>query len=288
MITICKVGRLFISLGIIAFGIQQLVVLDFRPAILPGYPGWAHTIKFFPIATGVAMIIAGIVISGILKFENYIARRISVGLGFYFMVLIFLSHIPYLLFVYPHKLSHLGSWGDLLEELAFSGSAFVVAGSIADYRGNKRSGYFYRLSEKFIPVGRIFFCITLILFGCNHFAYDLSGMIPKWFGMPVFWSEFGGAALIAAGTAILFEIFLKPVSLLLGLMLFLWFMLLHVPSAILNPYVGQGNLIVSAFDALLFCGTALLLSQSKTEIATKNFDRRYTRLASEIYERKDR
>ncbi len=264
MITICKVGRLFISLGTIAFGIQQLVILDFRPAILPGFPGWAHTIIFFPIVTGVAMIIAGIVVSGILKFENYIVRKISVGVGFYFLGLIFLSHIPYPLLVYPHKLSHLGSWGDLLKELAFSGSAFVLAGSNVDYPYNKRSGYFYRLSEKFIPAGRIFFCITVILYGCNHFVYDLSGMVPKWFGMPVFWSEFGGAALIAARTSILFEVFLKPVGLLLGLMLFLWFMLLHVPSAIANPYIGKGNLIVSAIDSLLFCGTALLLSQSKT------------------------
>ena len=49
------------------------------------------------------------------------------------------------------------------------------------------------------------------------------------------------------------------------IMLFLWFVLLHVPGAIANPTVGRGNLIVSAFDAFLFCGTALLLSQTRKQ-----------------------
>jgi len=88
--------------------------------------------------------------------------------------------------------------------------------------------------------------------------------------MPTFWSYFGGGALIAAGTVILFKIFLKPVALLLALMLFLWFILLHVPNAIADPHAGRGNSIVSAFDALLFCGTALILSPSKTQSAGKS------------------
>jgi hypothetical protein len=49
-------------------------------------------------------------------------------------------------------------------------------------------------------------------------------------------------------------------------MLFLWFISLHVPNAIADPYAGRGNRIVSAFDALLFCGVALILSQSKKHL----------------------
>ena len=145
-----------------------------------------------------------------------------------------------------------------------------MAGSFLDNSStpNKNSS-FENILEKLIPVGRIFFCTTIILFGCNHFVYDISGMVPKWYGMPTFWSYFGGAALILSGTAILFKIFLKPVGLLLALMLFLWFVSLHVPNAIADPYVGRGNRIVSAFDALLFCGVALVLSQSKKQSIDK-------------------
>ena len=191
-------------------------------------------------------------------------------LGFYFLSLIIVSHIPYLIFVYPHKLSHLGSWGNALKGLAFSGGAFVMAGSFSDnFSPSNQNNSFASVLQKLIPVGRIFFCTTIILFGCNHFVYDISRMVPKWYGMPTFWSYFGGAALILSGTAILFKIFLKPVGLLLALMLFLWFVSLHVPNAIADPYVGRGNRIVSAFDALLFCGVALLLSQMKKQRTKK-------------------
>lgn len=267
MFNLTKVGRLFYGLGIIAYGIQQIVIQDFRPQILADFPSWAHTVIIFPILTGIAMIAAGLIASGIIRANDDLKKKVSFYLGCYFFALIFLSHIPYLLFVYPHKLSHLGSWGDLLKELAFSGASFTIASSFLYNQAVQKQRVSIDLAvERMIPFGRLFYCTTIILFGCNHFVYDISFMVPKWFGMQTFWSYFGGAALIAAGTAILFKIFLKPVALLLALMLFLWFILLHVPGAIANPSAGRGNLIVSAFDALLFCGTALILSQSKTKL----------------------
>ncbi|MEJ7682533.1 MAG: hypothetical protein WKG06_32700 [Segetibacter sp.] len=42
MTNLIKTGRLFFGLGIIAYGIQQIVIRDFRPQILPGFPAWAH------------------------------------------------------------------------------------------------------------------------------------------------------------------------------------------------------------------------------------------------------
>lgn len=271
MTNLIKTGRLFFGLGIIAYGIHQIVIRDFRPQILPGFPAWAHNYSIFAIVTGVIMITTGLIISGLFKVKGVNKKNISLYLGFYFLVLIIVSHIPYLLFVYPHKLSHLGSWGDALKELAFSGGAFVMAGSFSDISSpSNKNTFFKSLLEKLIPIGRIFFCTTIILFGCNHFVYDISTMVPKWFGMPTFWSYFGGAALILSGIAILFKIFSEPVGLLLAIMLFLWFVFLHVPNAIANPYAGRGNKIVSAFDALLFCGVALLLSQLKKQTRNKD------------------
>ena len=119
-----------------------------------------------------------------------------------------------------------------------------------------------RVVKKMIPAARLFYCTTIILFGCNHFVYDLSTMVPNWFRMQTFWSYFGGAALISSGIAVLFKIFVKLIAQLLALMLFLWFVLLHAPNAITHLYEVRGNEIVSAFDALLFCGTALVLSNT--------------------------
>jgi uncharacterized membrane protein YphA (DoxX/SURF4 family) len=271
MTKLIKVGRLFFGLGIIAYGIQQIVIRDFRPQILPGFPAWAHTIVVLPILTGAVMVVIGLIIAGLFGVKDFDRKKICLYLGFYFLALIIVSHIPYLLFVYPHKLSHLGSWGDALKELAFSGGAFVMAGSFSDSSSpSNKNKLFESVQGKFNPIGRIFFCTTIILFGCNHFVYDISSMVPKWFGMPTFWSYFGGAALILSGTAILFKTYLKPVGLLLALMLFLWFVFLHAPNAIAHPYAGRGNEIVSAFDALLFCGVTLVLFQSK-KLASNSF-----------------
>ena len=271
MINLNRLGRLFYSLGIIVYGIHQIVISDFRPQILPNFPSWVHTNIIFPILTGVAMIIAGLFISGILRVNINVRIKTAFYLGVYFFALIFLSHIPYLLFVYPHKLSHLGSWGDLLHDVAFSGASFIMAGSfLINQSVNQEENSFDHLVRNLIPVGRILFCTTIILFGCNHFAYDISFMVPRWLGMPTFWSYFGGAALIGAGIAIVLKIFLQPVAILLAIMLFLWFVLLHTPNAISNPYAGRGNSIVSAFDALLFCGTALVISQLEKKTVREN------------------
>jgi len=272
MNALLKTGQLFYGLGIVAYGIQQLVILDFRPQILPIFPAWAHQYSVFAIVTGLAMVLLGVVVVGLFKTNALELGRVCVYLGLYFFVLILTCHIPYLLFIYPHKLSHLGSWGDLLKELAFCGGAFVMAGSYAKdpslgIQGRSASPYLNKLA----PVGRLFFCTTMFLFGCCHFAYSqfISQMVPKWLGMPEFWTYFGGIALIGAGVAIALKLFSKPVSLLLAAMLFLWFFLVHVPSAIANPTGGKGNAIVSAFDALLFCGVALVLSQMKKQAANK-------------------
>ncbi len=95
-------------------------------------------------------------------------------------------------------------------------------------------------------------------------------------GMPVFWTYFGGVALIVAGIAIILKILLKPVALLLAVMLFIWFIIIHVPDAVAHPYLLQGNEVVSAFDALLFCGTALLISNLSNRYFTASDTIRHT------------
>jgi uncharacterized membrane protein YphA (DoxX/SURF4 family) len=263
MNSLIRTGRLFYGLGIMAYGIQQIVIQDFRPQILPPFPAWAHQYIAFALITGIAMVILGAIISGLVKLDDTRTKKISLYLGIYFLFLIITCHIPYLFFIFPHKLSHLGVWSDLLKELAFSGGAFVIAGSFSISPSLHCKGILAgSLPGILITMGRIFFCITMVLFGCSHFVYMefVSRMVPGWMEMPVFWTSVGGVALIGSGIAIALKIFIKPVAVLLAVMLFLWFLLLHVPGALANPTGGRGNSIVSAFDALLFCGTALALA----------------------------
>ncbi len=64
-----KIGRLFYGVGVVALGIHQLVIKDFRPEILSPFPAWAHKYVVFPVLTGIALILAGTTISGLFKIK---------------------------------------------------------------------------------------------------------------------------------------------------------------------------------------------------------------------------
>src|SRR3954465_13114630 len=102
MINLSKLGRLFYALGIIAYGIQQLVIKDFRPEILPPFPAWAHRYVVFPLITGAALIFAGLIIAGVFTIKGVNAKRICLYVGSYFLLLIILCHLPYILIISPN------------------------------------------------------------------------------------------------------------------------------------------------------------------------------------------
>jgi uncharacterized membrane protein len=258
-----KIGRTFYGIGIVALGVHQLITKDFRPEIVPPFPAWAHHYIFFPILSGIALIIVGIIISGLFKIKLVSTKSICLYLGLCFLVLIILCHLPYILFFSPYKVSRLDVWFGVGEALAYSGGAFVMAGSFPE-SGSSGKGEkpFELLLARLIPLGRIFYSVLIILFGFSHFVFTdfVSTMVPKWIGSPLFWTYFAGVALIGAGIAVIFKIWIKLVALLLAIMLFLFFILFHVPDATANPYAGGGNEIVRAFVALLFCGIALVIA----------------------------
>ena len=150
-------------------------------------------------------------------------------------------------------------WTDPLKELALFGGAFVMAGLSKDQLNASHKNYLLIVPEKFIPFGRIFFSITMISFGIDHFFYTefVAGLVPSWIPYHIFWTYFAAVALIGSGVAIIFKIKLKLVSLLAATMLFLWVIVLHIPRAIADPYIGNGNEVTSVFEALAFSGIAL-------------------------------
>jgi uncharacterized membrane protein len=208
---------------------------------LAPFPTWAHTHAIFPVLPGIVLIVAGIFIAG------FSAINICLFLGFLFLALVAIYHLPYILFISPQKASQLFVWFGAGELLAYSGGAFVMADS---FSGKPRA------------IGRIFFSLLIIMFGCSHFVYpvDVSAMVPKFLGAPMFWTYFVGAALIASGIAIIFKIWIKVVAWLLAAMLFLFFVFFHLPDAIQNPSVGYGNEIVRAIICLQFFATAMVIA----------------------------
>lgn len=254
MESLIKASRKSYGICLMALGIQQLFYFDFRPVFLPtslplpGLPLWAYALSAILIVAGLAIVFE--------KKGNVTALFLA-GL---FLLLFLFGHVPHLLFFNQYG-NYLGTWTNALKELAFSGGALVIASSYpVEAIPNKSS--LIKILEKLIPLGRIFFSITMITFGIDHFLYVqfVAALVPAWIPGHVFWTYFAGVALIGAGVAIIAKIQLKLVATLLGIMIFLWFIFLHIPRAFADPFGDKGNEVTSVFQALAFSGVAFIIA----------------------------
>ena len=263
---IIKTSRTFYGIDIVVYGIQQFVYGNFRRVQLPPWQYQLPALNFVAYITGAGLIVAGASIIFDIR-----ARKVSLVLGGIFLLLCCLVHVPYELISEPNKSYHLGLWESTLKELALAGGAFVVAGS---YRENqpKPESVLIKSLEKMIPFGSLFFSITIISFGIAHFMYEKSiePMVPSWIPDHTFWTYFSGTALIGSGVCIILDIRKQKIAALLGTMLFLWFLMVHIPGAMTNPDVDRGNLVSSAFDALAFSGTAFLIAARRRSAAEEH------------------
>ncbi len=136
---------------------------------------------------------------------------------------------------------HFGDWENAAKELALAGGALVIART-------KR-------------LGTILFALTIISFSIDHFVYahEAADYVPAWVPHHVMWLYITGSALAAAGIAILFDIKRKLGATLLGVMIFIWVIILHIPRVIAGPMDNSGE-SSSAFLALAYCGIAFVIA----------------------------
>jgi uncharacterized membrane protein YphA (DoxX/SURF4 family) len=250
-------GRSFYGISMLVYGVQQLIYGNFRNVQLPA---WQTHIPFLPIwayLTGIALIAAGLAIIAEKK-----AREVLLCLGGIFLLFFLFVHVPFEMFGEVNSSLHLALWTDALKELALSGGAFVLAGSITNTNDESKLPTPLSLTARLIPLGPIFFSIPMVSFGIMHFLYaDFVGtLVPDWFPDHLFWTHLTGVVLIGAGTSIILNIRQGAIAMLFSIVLFLWFALLHIPRGVEQPYDGRGNELSSAFDALAFCGVSLVIA----------------------------
>jgi uncharacterized membrane protein len=251
-----RLWRSFIAIGLIAIAIQQLICGDLRSIILPpAYPAWLTHRLVCTWIFSIALIAACICILFEIK-----ARTVSLLMAAVFLLLVLVFQISGL--PYP---GILGSWTSPFKELSFSGGAFIIAGSLSEQNSAPE---FIKQLGKLIPLGKYFFAITLILFGYMHFVYPsfCASLVPAWMHWPYFWMYFGAIALIAGGLGIMIKPTRRLAALLVGIMLFLWVILLHIPRAIADPHSGDGNEWTSVFEAFAFSGIAFLIATSSKKV----------------------
>src|SRR5713226_7929732 len=111
-------------------------------------------------------------------------------------------------------------------------------------------------------LGRVFVAVSLVVFGVQHFIYGgfVATLVPAFMPGRLFWAYFVGVAFFAAAAGILYKLMARPAATMLGVMFFLFVLLLHIPRIVANP--SDGNEWTSGFVALAMCGGAWVLASA--------------------------
>jgi uncharacterized membrane protein len=225
-------GQMIFAAGIVALGVLQFLSKDFivgRPPAaqwasgIPGKEIWAYV-------SGIFLIIGGFAIMLRIK-----AAQAAFIIGILVFIFSFLCrHLPAMFMV--------NSAEDLLwqinayKTLALCGGSLIVAVSFSTQKNRQTS---IVGSNNLLVGGCIFLALFFIDSGFAHFKFDdfiINNFIPSYIPAHSFWTYFCGIALIAGGLGILIRQTRKWAAALTGLMILLWFFLLHLPRAFATPH----------------------------------------------------
>ena len=120
-----------------------------------------------------------------------------------------------------------------------------------------------RIAERLIPVGRLFFGLALLGLGAEHFVFRqfVTGRAPAWpAAVPgeLVWVYGWGVVVMLAGLAILARRWGREAMLGLGVLVFVWGFLRHIPVVMADSLIG-GNW-TSAGKALVFFGGSFAIA----------------------------
>src|SRR5260370_40738494 len=119
-----------------------------------------------------------------------------------------------------------------------------------------------RIMKKSQALGRVFVAISLVVFGVQHFIYGgfVATLVPAFMPGRLFWAYFVGVAFFAAAAGILYKLMARAAATMLGVMFFLFVVLLHIPRIVGNS--RNGNEWTSGFVSLAMCGGAWILANA--------------------------
>jgi hypothetical protein len=241
---LAKAGQWAFAICLIGLAGQQLYDSDLRPVFVPA---WAlSTAARAVLAYLFSAILIGTAASLLLGKG---VRPAMLLLGSLLLALFIFSYVPFELLVDPNR-RQIGSWNNALKELNISGGAFLIAGMAGAY------------PKVLIRMGSIFYAIMLVIFGIEHFLYvdGVRLLVPAWIPGDLFWTYFAAVALIGSGISIIFRIKVRLVATLLGIMVFIWFVILHIPRAAVAPVTDKGNELSSVFESLGVSGIAFVIA----------------------------
>lgn len=218
-------GQILFAVAIVGFGILCFGFVDSVHQLQPINELLSEgTFLYVALAilTGILLIAAGLAIVTGIK----ISLLTSVLTVFFLLWIVFLQ-IPSA-FIDPSLLRS-PWWVRTFETLALTGGALVLAGMTSQPK-----------RKRWIRIGRVFFGISLPVFGVLHFIYAefTATIVPSWYPWPLFLVYLTGLGNIAAGIALTSGILPRLAAIFTGVMYGIYALTLHIPRSV-STYIPE-------------------------------------------------
>lgn len=249
-------GRIMFALCIISLGVLQFFAGDYIVGRPPS-PAWSADIPgklIWAYVSGTLLIIAGLAI--VFKIRGTFASLFIAAL--IIVASFFLRNLPMMTTVSKAEdliWFHLNAY----KALALAGGGMIVAASLFKESNYDSAGILK--NKNLIGTGCFLLALWFIIAGMAHFKfYELvaNGFIPSYIPAQSFWTYFTGVALLAGGVGLLIKPVRKWAAFLSGVMILLWFFLLHIPRASNTP--KEYSEWMGVFESFGFSGICFVLA----------------------------
>jgi len=251
---IARIGRLFIAVAMVGFGVQQFIYsgviegVEILPRWLPGHAAWAYLV-------GMLLIAASFCIA-----TEWFGRMAATALAYMFLLTLIFRDGPTIAAIVPD----LRERTRVFETLTMCGGCFVLAAMIP--AGDLRFPRWAKAIRIAGEVGRLCFALSMAVFGWSHLLIPafIAMLIPAWIPWHFFWVYATAFVFFAAAISIAIKRFTRIHASMLGLMLFLWVVVLHGPRV--AAALHNGDEWNSLFVALAISGFSLIFVGSRRGI----------------------
>ena len=213
----------------IALGILGIVKGDFTPI-------WVGVPKSFPAREALVYLCA--VVSLLMGVGLLWRRTAAVAAG---LLLIYL--LAWLVLVRMSRIlvapAATDTWWACGETAVMAAAAWVLYAWFAgDGKGARPR---FAVGDKGLRIARLLYGLGLIPFGIAHFTYlnETVVLVPGWLPWHVAWAYFTGAALIAAGVAVLINVYARLAATLSALEMGLFTVIVWIPIVLAGPTALQ-------------------------------------------------
>jgi uncharacterized membrane protein len=247
---ITKLGRYFLAVPMVVFGIQHFLYAEFVVHLVPT---WIPGRLFWTYFAGAALFVSGL---GIII--NVLSRLAATLLGLMICTWVIILHIPRV-FQFPGDSEFI----NVFDAVCMLSGAFLLAQSLPGKALEKISARGARLSPYLIAASLVIFGIENVIHGKLIFivgapAYDVPGQ--------AFWVNITSVIFIAAALSIFFAKRVATVTALLGAYIFLIVVIFYSPLLWANIY--DGHAWATLLKGVAMTGSSFILSKESSKEKT--------------------